>query len=217
MLGNENSTAAVDIILLQPDLAGTKEIASFKPIFTYPIFGEDESVFGYQDLSIKLQFASHDLMPNVEITYAAKFETQGKVEADDIKALFDDRLPDCRLNSLFIVGNSLISNVAAWNATSHFKSNLHSEAATDYKPPGTLLKTYESRGKTFEIWKASILDPDAQELLLRMQILIPLFIEGGLPINLDDPEWSLKRWTLHFLYVSQPSWLTNTDYLSLQL
>ena len=37
-------------------------------------------------------------------------------------------------------------------------------------------------------------------MIKRIQILIPLFIEGGTLIELKDPDWSLDRWTVFFLY-----------------
>jgi histone acetyltransferase 1 len=37
-------------------------------------------------------------------------------------------------------------------------------------------------------------------MVKRIQILIPLFIEGGTLIELKDPDWSLERWTVFFLY-----------------
>jgi histone acetyltransferase 1 len=39
-----------------------------------------------------------------------------------------------------------------------------------------------------------------QQMIKRIQILIPLFIEGGTFIELQEPEWSLERWTVFFLY-----------------
>jgi len=33
-----------------------------------------------------------------------------------------------------------------------------------------------------------------------MQILVPLFIEGGTLIELDDPDWTIERWTVFFVY-----------------
>jgi histone acetyltransferase 1 len=39
-----------------------------------------------------------------------------------------------------------------------------------------------------------------QQILKRIQILVPFFIEGGTFIELQDPEWSLERWTVFFLY-----------------
>jgi histone acetyltransferase 1 len=43
-------------------------------------------------------------------------------------------------------------------------------------------------------------DKAMQQMLKRIQILIPLYIEGGTAINLNDPEWSLQRWTVFLLY-----------------
>ena len=37
-------------------------------------------------------------------------------------------------------------------------------------------------------------------MVKRIQILVPFFIEGGTFIELKDPEWSLERWTVFFLY-----------------
>jgi histone acetyltransferase 1 len=37
-------------------------------------------------------------------------------------------------------------------------------------------------------------------MVKRIQILVPLFIEGGTLIELEDPQWSLERWTIFFLY-----------------
>lgn len=39
-----------------------------------------------------------------------------------------------------------------------------------------------------------------QQIVKRIQILVPFFIEGGTFIELKDPEWSLERWTVFFLY-----------------
>jgi histone acetyltransferase 1 len=43
-------------------------------------------------------------------------------------------------------------------------------------------------------------DKAVQQLVKRIQILIPFFIEGGQAINLEDPDWSLQRWTVFFMY-----------------
>lgn len=45
-----------------------------------------------------------------------------------------------------------------------------------------------------------MVDNAIQQTMKRIQILIPLFIEGGQAINLNDPEWSLRRWTVFLLY-----------------
>jgi histone acetyltransferase 1 len=37
-------------------------------------------------------------------------------------------------------------------------------------------------------------------MIKRIQILVPLFIEGGTLVELDEPDWALERWTVFFLY-----------------
>jgi histone acetyltransferase 1 len=61
----------------------------------------------------------------------------------------------------------------------------------------------EASGQTFEIWKGSLADLAVQQVVKRAQILLPFFIEGGSLIELREPEWSLARWTVFFLYQKQ--------------
>lgn len=72
------------------------------------------------------------------------------------------------------------------------------------KPPGELYKTIQNGSETYEIWKGSLADRRIQQLLKRIQILVPFFIEGGTLIDINDPEWSLERWTIFFLYKKSP-------------
>jgi histone acetyltransferase 1 len=68
------------------------------------------------------------------------------------------------------------------------------------KPPGELYDTIQNGTETYEIWKGSLADPRIQQLIKRIQILVPFFIEGGTLIDLSEPEWSLERWTIFFLF-----------------
>lgn len=70
----------------------------------------------------------------------------------------------------------------------------------EWKPPGELLKSYSKGTETFEIWKGSLADKAVQQIIKRIQILVPFFIEGGTFIDLEDAEWSLQRWTVFFLF-----------------
>jgi histone acetyltransferase 1 len=90
--------------------------------------------------------------------------------------------------------------VVAFDKSSVFEASIKDGIYKDWKPPGELLKTQNTGNKTIEIWKGNLTDKAIQQLVKRIQILIPLFIEGGQAINLEDPEWSLRRWTVFFLY-----------------
>ena len=54
--------------------------------------------------------------------------------------------------------------------------------------------------ETVEVWKGNLADVAVQQLLKRVQIMVPLFIEGGVILDLDEPEWTLERWTVFFYY-----------------
>ena len=70
----------------------------------------------------------------------------------------------------------------------------------NWKPPGELWQSMEADGINYEIWKGSLADLAVQQLVKRVQILVPFFIEGGTLIDLGDPDSSLERWTVFFLY-----------------
>jgi histone acetyltransferase 1 len=84
-----------------------------------------------------------------------------------------------------------------------FESAISDSNAVKFQPPGELWQTMEASGQTFEIWKGSLADLAVQQVVKRAQILVPFFIEGGSLIELREPEWSLARWTVFFLYQKQ--------------
>lgn len=61
------------------------------------------------------------------------------------------------------------------------------------------METYEKGGRTFEIWKTPFQDEATKKLLGNLQILVPLYIEGGTAIPLDEEEWAGKRWEVFLL------------------
>jgi hypothetical protein len=92
--GSTNSNDAVVISLVTPSATGVpKSIAIFHPTFTYPIFGDEESIFGYQGLKIHLRYHASSMRPNIDVTFNKKFKTVGETEATDIKATLEDWLP----------------------------------------------------------------------------------------------------------------------------
>lgn len=69
-------------------------LSAFQPEFTYPLFGEDETIFGYKNLSIKLRFAAHDLRSHLHISYDEKFKPVDDIEPVDLVATFKEFLPE---------------------------------------------------------------------------------------------------------------------------
>lgn len=78
---------------MQAGQASPKQLSTFHPQFTYPIFGEEERIFGYQGLRISLHFAAHDLRSNVQISYDKKFKAVGDTKATNIKETLEEWIP----------------------------------------------------------------------------------------------------------------------------
>ncbi|MCJ1446751.1 MAG: histone acetyltransferase 1 [Stictis urceolatum] len=178
-----NSNDAVQISLVQPGNYASRSISSFAPTFTYPIFGEEEQIFGYKDLSIDIAFAAHDLYPNVCISFESKFKEIGDTKATDLLELLKDFLPPY-----------------AFESQESFESRFQDSDASSFKPPGQLFSNYSRDGRSYEIWCGELTDPAVKLLLERMQIFVSFFIEAGTPLTLDDQEWTLARWRVFFIY-----------------
>jgi hypothetical protein len=91
--GSADANEALQISLVTPSVNGATSLHTFHPRFTYPIFGDEESIFGYQDLNINLKFNASDMRPGLQITYNKKFKAVGDVEPADLKEILEPFLP----------------------------------------------------------------------------------------------------------------------------
>jgi histone acetyltransferase 1 len=169
---SSNSNECLNIQLVRGD--GSVAV-SCHPEFTYAMFGEEEAIFGYQDLSINLSFRAHDLQPKLKVTYGKIFPVQGEVRPTDIPKALSDFLPESAFDN----------------------QELDDEA--DFRPPGEKIHEYKRGGKTYEVWCASLADPAAKKLLENMQILVPFFIDGGSVLELEQ-DWTTQRWKIFLVY-----------------
>ncbi|RAK97195.1 histone acetyltransferase catalytic subunit HAT1 [Aspergillus ibericus CBS 121593] len=175
---------AVHLTIVQPSEEKVKTIHSFHPQFTYPIFGDDEQIFGYKGLIIRLRFAAHDLRPHIHISYDEKFKPVGDTAAVDLLKTLKPWVPE----EAFVV------------LPDYEKAVQEDKDAKDFVPPGKLVHSYITGERTYEIWAGSLADPAVRRVLDRAQVFVSLFIEAGTPLITDDPEWTLERWTVYFVY-----------------
>ncbi|ELU44911.1 histone acetyltransferase type B catalytic subunit [Rhizoctonia solani AG-1 IA] len=197
--------AARDEVVLTEDERGV--IEEFHPTFTYPIFGDKETIYGYADLKISLFFTSGSLSMFLNVASAAKLPSK---TADDIEGTLYKFIPPDYSKS-----------------AESFQNTVEKEAAT-FKPLGDKIHTYVRRaaghgkGKSRDTSPISEDDPDAivfevyhvsfgyrsmkvvlpqyrfqstwdtpgfREYHRRMQIFILLYIEGGSYIQEDEEKW----------------------------
>ncbi|KAB5558720.1 acyl-CoA N-acyltransferase [Coniochaeta sp. 2T2.1] len=179
---SSNANEALTVSLVAPLDGQLKTVAAFHPKFTYPIFGEEETIFGYQKLKINLRYNASDMRPHLSVTSGKKFKAIGDTEPANIEEMLHEFLPPVAFQ----------------------KSKDFEESATslpeNWTPPGEKVHEFKTsqKGPTFEVWKGSLGDPAVKQLVSRTQILVSLFIEGGTPLELDEPD--ADRWTVFFLY-----------------
>ncbi|KAK4180024.1 putative histone acetyltransferase type B catalytic subunit [Triangularia setosa] len=178
-----SANEAFVISLVAPGPNGKE--SRFHPKFTYPIFGDEEEIFGYKDLQINLRYNATDMRPHLSVKYSKKFPPIGDAEALDIKDVLSEFLPE-----------------VAFQKAKDWETAL-AKSCDDWTPPGALLNDFKTKAGRFEVWKGSLADPAVKQLIKRIQILVPFFIEGGTAINVDEPD--ADRWTVFFLYQNKPS------------
>lgn len=93
IVGATNANDAIHISLVNSE----KTISTFHPKFTYPIFGDEESIFGYQGLKINLKYHASDMRPVLQVTYNKKFKPVDGIEPEDLKEKLAEFLPKSTL------------------------------------------------------------------------------------------------------------------------
>ncbi|CAK7568018.1 MAG: histone acetyltransferase 1 [Sporothrix epigloea] len=176
-----NANEAIEISLVQRGPIGLRSIASFHPKFTYSIFGDEETIVGYQNLKISLRFNASDMRPNLHVASSKKLRN-AEIEPTNILAVFKGYLPPVAFQNL-----------------SQFEAAIQQTPAADFTPPGEHIRTLTGSDGRYEIWRGTLSDPAVLQLVNRVQIFVPFFIEGGTYIGKDESD-SKDRWTVFFLY-----------------
>ncbi|KAG2041407.1 histone acetyltransferase type B catalytic subunit [Suillus americanus] len=180
-----NEALTLSLVRAEEDkqvLGSEETYEEFHPTFTYPIYGEDEKIYGYQDLVIDLRFASGSLAQYLSVRYAQKLDASTTV--DNVEGILKEFIP-----------SDYDTDEAA------FFTRVR-EDAVSFKPIGSVINTYTrpvpstsgSRSATgevveYEVYHATWNDPGFREYHRRMQIFILLYIEAGSYINEDDDAW----------------------------
>ncbi|KAK0474226.1 acyl-CoA N-acyltransferase [Armillaria novae-zelandiae] len=184
-----DSTEALKLSMVRADadkemLGDDESYDEFHPTFTYPIFGDDEVIYGYKDLTIDMRFASGSLVQFLSVKYAEKLGASSTV--DDVEGTLKDFIPP-----------DYYTNEAEFAAKVE-------EDASSFKPLGKLihsysrpLPTHKGKGKAtestetieYEVYHTTWDTPGFREYQRRMQLFILLYIEAGTYINDEDDQW----------------------------
>ena len=83
-----DSNEAVEITLR------SSEPKIFHPDFTYPIFGDAETIYGYKGLKVKLWYAPWDFRGYVNVTWREKISASLGIEAQDVIGTLREYIPE---------------------------------------------------------------------------------------------------------------------------
>lgn len=158
-----NANDAVTITLVNES-----STIEFNPKFTYPIFGDEELIFGYKGLEINIQMDATSLVSLVTLSYQEKLK--GAQVPDPLKTLQEFLAPD-----------TVYENEKEWEK--------QRGQSTSFELPGEVFKQFTCKGDEYVIYKSSI--QQAANLHLRMRIFVLLFIEAGSYIDESDERWEL--------------------------
>ncbi|KAF8344073.1 acyl-CoA N-acyltransferase [Cantharellus anzutake] len=187
-----NANDVLTLRLVHTDHATSSEdpIATpFHPRFTYPIFGDEEKIYGYQGLVVNLLFSSGSLAMCLNIQSTARLPASTK---DDIEGILYKFIPSDYLKN-----------------ETDFKKRVQDDAIS-FRPCGSLIYSYSRpsllhlpkndkeynlkddpgyQDSIFEVYHNKWDTPGFLNLHRRMQIFILLYIEAGSYIQEDEDKW----------------------------
>lgn len=145
----------------------------FGPVFTYPIYGESEQIFGYQDLNIILAFDSITFKPFVNVKYSKKLND----DIEDIQGQLLNFLPK---------DDVILSDETKWIDT--FKKEQESFTLPD---DGSKIFDYQISEEIFCVYKTNLSSEFIKKFHRRLQTILLFFIESVSFIDENDDLWDV--------------------------
>ncbi|XP_014250513.1 histone acetyltransferase type B catalytic subunit-like isoform X1 [Cimex lectularius] len=168
-----SSNRAVEFKLIRNACDLWNDNGIFRPKMSHQIFGEEEQIYGYENLVIKVNYAAASLTIFISIYYKERLEDA--MPANIMKTLADKY--ECR---------NFVTNI------NEFERLLKNEES--FKPFGDLLNKFtieksESSLHTFSIYKCSAETTGFLEYHSKMQTFLLWFIDAASFINTNDKSW----------------------------
>lgn len=131
----------------------------YEPEMVYQHFGDEETIFGYEDLEVTIHHTAQTLYSYINVSYSSKAKNENGLEADDVI----DKLvhPDVRPNVLV-------------SGKEEFQQKLIKQK--DFKPFGEMVHKFELKGKSYEVYKVAEQTEEFNLFLERIQTLGMLWV-----------------------------------------
>ncbi|XP_047537480.1 histone acetyltransferase type B catalytic subunit [Vanessa atalanta] len=152
---------------------------SFGPEMCHQVFGENENIFGYTDLKIKLYYSAGNLKTYLGILYSDMIEPKksGGLKADDIEGALKNVLAPGYVTNLDV-----------------FVSLLEKDKL--FTPQGELINSFTitpydgGESRTFEVYYCETSTPGFLSYHERLQTFLLWYVDAASFIDVDDDLWT---------------------------
>ncbi|XP_065883019.1 histone acetyltransferase type B catalytic subunit-like isoform X2 [Dysidea avara] len=164
---------AVDLKFVSHEKDFDDNSTVFHPDYTHQVFGENEVIFGYKKLQVKLYYTPGHLNTFIGINYAGKIDPK---KHEGLKA-------DGILETLAeLVEGGFTTN------QDEFLAKLPDEAK--FHPYGELLEAYRKDDVQYEIYKIETVTPGFASYHSRLQVFLLWFVDASSFLDIDDDKWN---------------------------
>ncbi|XP_034836050.1 histone acetyltransferase type B catalytic subunit [Maniola hyperantus] len=152
---------------------------TFGPDMCHQVFGENENIFGYTDLRIKLFYSAASLQTYIGISYSDKIDPKisGGLKPDDAEGALQK-----------VLAPGYVTNI------DQFVSMLKKDR--QFKPHGILVQTFTTvnrdGGETqnFEVYYSETSTPGFLAFHERLQTFLLWYVDAASFIDVDDDQWT---------------------------
>lgn len=151
---------------------------TFHPEYAHQIFGENESIFGYKDLRIRLYYSAGPLNIYLGLKYSVKIDdiNPNGLKADDVVGIV----------------SKLLTTGCYYTNIDEFVTKLEKEES--FRPLGTKIHSWsidsnDNVTRTFEIYECNTKTPGFLAYHARLQTFLMWFVDAASFIDIEDPQW----------------------------
>lgn len=179
--------------------------ATFHPLFTYPIFGEAETIYGHKNLRIYLDLQTDSLLGRLDIQSDGKLESKN-AKIDNPREALQEYLPkDDVIDSTCDPSKSLEEFASergtfvpcgqkihsyTRSTSDKGKARAHERSAMNLTRGGASTNTNGMGShRRFEVYHCTWNTPQFCQYHRRMQLFALLFIEGASYIDEEEANW----------------------------
>ncbi|XP_059607759.1 histone acetyltransferase type B catalytic subunit [Phlebotomus argentipes] len=171
------ATEALEFKLVRDPTDLEDDSVSFHPVMAHQIFGENEKIFGYKDLKVKLYYTAGPLNIFLSIDYSHKLSfEEHNITPDDITSLISEKLPA----GCYYTNIDEFCNVV--------------RKADSFQPFGEKIVQFDVKSdsgseRRFEIYFCDNSTPKFFPYHARFETFIMWYIDAASYIEQDDHRW----------------------------